>query len=231
MFKTVALFAIACVFPITVAVAQNQPGHTQHHSQDTQPQEAQTQGGQTQPGMPMMSGQMSGGQTPMSQGAQTPMGGQGQMPMGAQMPMMPMMCGMMGGQMQGGQMQGGQMQGGQMPMQGGRMPMMTMMCPMMTAQMMPMPMMGGRTVSAADAGYMQAMQKMQQNMMTLQMTGDATGDFVRMMIAHHQGAIDMAKVLLQLKDVSPEIRPMAEKIIADQQKEIESFQQWLAKQK
>jgi hypothetical protein len=30
----------------------------------------------------------------------------------------------------------------------------------------------------------------------------------------------MAKVLLQLKDVSPEIRPMAEKILADQQKEM-----------
>jgi hypothetical protein len=41
MFKTVALFAIACVFPITVAVAQNQPGQTQHYSQD-----AQSQGGQ-----------------------------------------------------------------------------------------------------------------------------------------------------------------------------------------
>jgi hypothetical protein len=38
--------------------------------------------------------------------------------------------------------------------------------------------------------------------------------------ASHPSAIEMAKVLLQLKDVSPEIRPMAEKILADQQKEM-----------
>ena len=30
-------------------------------------------------------------------------------------------------------------------------------------------------------------------MTTMQMTEDATGDFVRMMIPHHQSAIDMSK--------------------------------------
>ena len=78
---------------------------------------------------------------------------------------------------------------------------------------------------------MQAMQKMHQSMMTMQMTGDATGDFVRMMIPHHQSAIDMSKVLLQQKDVDPEIKAMAEKIIADQQKEIDIFQKWLENHK
>ena len=53
-------------------------------------------------------------------------------------------------------------------------------------------------------------------------------DFVRGMIPHHQGAIDMAKVqLAHGKD--PAIRAMAEKIIADQEKEIGQMQEWLKK--
>jgi uncharacterized protein (DUF305 family) len=59
-------------------------------------------------------------------------------------------------------------------------------------------------------------------------TGKADVDFVTGMIPHHQGAIDMAKVqLAHGKD--PEIRKMAEKIIADQEKEIAEMQAWLKK--
>jgi hypothetical protein len=53
--------------------------------------------------------------------------------------------------------------------------------------------------------------------------------FAKAMIAHHQGAIDMAKVVLGFgKD--PEIRKLAEVIIAAQEQEIATLRQWLARQ-
>ena len=57
-------------------------------------------------------------------------------------------------------------------------------------------------------------------------TGDADSDFVLHMIPNHQGAIDMARVELQYGR-DPQIRKLAEKIIADQQKEISKMQEWL----
>jgi uncharacterized protein (DUF305 family) len=72
---------------------------------------------------------------------------------------------------------------------------------------------------------------MQQDMMTMEMTGDPTADFVRMMIPHHQSAIEMANVLLKEKDVDPTVKAMAEKIISDQQIEIDEFRKWLDEHK
>jgi uncharacterized protein (DUF305 family) len=73
--------------------------------------------------------------------------------------------------------------------------------------------------------YKAAMQKMHDGMM-LDYTGDPDVDFVRGMIPHHQGAIDMAKVeIADGKD--PELRHLAEEIVKAQEAEIALMQAWL----
>ena len=64
--------------------------------------------------------------------------------------------------------------------------------------------------------------------MDIDFTGNADIDFVRGMIAHHQGAIDMAKVELEHgKDAK--LRKLAEDIIKAQEAEITMMKEWLAK--
>jgi len=63
--------------------------------------------------------------------------------------------------------------------------------------------------------------------MSMPMTGDQDVDFARMMIPHHQGAIDMARVQLE-KGKDPRMRELAQKIIADQEREIGILNDWLA---
>jgi uncharacterized protein (DUF305 family) len=81
--------------------------------------------------------------------------------------------------------------------------------------------------SASSKAYQAANDKMHQDM-NIRMTGDADVDFVQGMIPHHQGAVDMAKIVLQY-GADPDIKKMAQDIIAAQDKEIAMFRAWLAK--
>ncbi|KAA0578434.1 DUF305 domain-containing protein [Azospirillum sp. B21] len=81
------------------------------------------------------------------------------------------------------------------------------------------------TRDPASQAYMDGMRKMNREMRK-PMTGDVDQDFARMMLSHHRGAIDMAKVQLQYgKD--PELRALAQKIVDDQTREVAQLQDWL----
>ncbi len=64
--------------------------------------------------------------------------------------------------------------------------------------------------------------------MDIAFTGNADVDFVKGMIPHHAGAIDMARTVLAFgKD--PEMRKLAEEIVRAQESEIALMQGWLKK--
>lgn len=72
----------------------------------------------------------------------------------------------------------------------------------------------------------QGMERMHAGMRSITPTGNNDADFVKLMLPHHQAAIDMAKTeLLYGKD--PQMRRVAQEIIIDQQSEIELMQLWL----
>jgi hypothetical protein len=121
--------------------------------------------------------------------------------------MMPMMMGMMGGHGMG---QGGMMGHGQ-PAQGHQ---------------------GHGQPSSASAApstraFEEANAKMHRDM-AISFTGNADVDFVRGMIPHHQGAIDMARVVLQ-HGTNEQTKKWANEIIAAQEREIAEMRDWLAK--
>ena len=83
-----------------------------------------------------------------------------------------------------------------------------------------------RTGDGFSAEMHQAMVKMSKDMEAAPMTGDPDKDFLTMMIPHHEGAVEMARLVL-LYGRDPLVRQLAEEIIAAQQAEITTMRQRL----
>lgn len=99
----------------------------------------------------------------------------------------------------------------------------------MGSAMMGMMGMGGGDLAAQPEHVQDNMRRMMVTMPAMHegmMMEDADVAFACGMIAHHQGAIDMAEVLLEHGD-DPQMRALAEEIIAAQVGEIEQMTTWL----
>lgn len=100
------------------------------------------------------------------------------------------------------------------------------------AQQSPAPMSGmgmmapNASDSASTKGYKAAMMKMMDGMPMMKFTGDADVDFMAHMKPHHQVAVDMAKVVVA-NGKDPEVKRLAQEIIAAQEKEIAVIDAWL----
>lgn len=81
-------------------------------------------------------------------------------------------------------------------------------------------------------GYMDMMD-MTMNDMLMMMKGkkgkDLEEEFIRGMIPHHQGAVDMAKLLLEDTSISRDVADFAKAIITAQEGEIKMMNEWLKK--
>ena len=79
----------------------------------------------------------------------------------------------------------------------------------------------------ASMAFMEANTRMHAEM-AIEYTGNADVDFIKGMIPHHQGAVEMAKIILE-HGTDPEVKKLAEGIIAAQEIEIKWMTDWLAK--
>ena len=96
---------------------------------------------------------------------------------------------------------------------------------------MPMPMALPAPAGAANGSATQAFKAANDKMhmeMQVAATGNPDVDFIKNMMPHHQGAIEMAKIELQYgKD--PKARKLAQQIIKAQNTEIAFMNAWLAR--
>lgn len=186
------------------ALAQATQDHQQHHPGGSAPQ---AQPAPTQPPAALPP-------------AAPPAGPQSQMPMGQMMQGMPEQCRGMMQNMQScmgmmHQMMQGRMGHGGMPGHMGP-------SGMQTTPAQP------TAASASTKAYLEAAEKMHAPMMQGMQAQDPDAAFVRGMVPHHQGAIDMAKVVLQYgKD--PQVKKWANDVIREQQREIGEMEEWLKK--
>lgn len=86
---------------------------------------------------------------------------------------------------------------------------------------------GTAGMSAAEMAYRAANDRMHEAM-NFEFTGNADVDFVRGMIAHHHGAVEMAKIVIE-HGQDPDVRKLAEGVVEAQEAEIVWMQDWLAK--
>jgi uncharacterized protein (DUF305 family) len=64
--------------------------------------------------------------------------------------------------------------------------------------------------------------------MPMSYTGNVDADFAKAMLAHHQGAVDMATIAIAFgKD--PQMKKLAEDIVRAQEAEMATIKDWLAK--
>ena len=182
----------------SASFAQGQQDHQEHHP-----------GGTAEQAQP----------TPPATQLPGPGQAQGQMPMGQMMQDMPEQCRGMMQNMEScmGTIQ--QMMRSRMG-QGGAMP----------GQMEQSGAMPGKSAAMSEAAtaYADAAGRMHLPMMQGLQASDPDVAYVRGMIAHHQGAIEMAKVRLRYgKD--EQTKTWANNVIRDQQREIEEMESWLKK--
>jgi uncharacterized protein (DUF305 family) len=221
MKSSILAFLLAAGLSVPALAQQAAPSdadHNAHHPEQTQAQSTAPAGSSQAPMGTMPAPQ---GATPSTQGG--PAGSDGQRSSG-------MMPGMPGGMMQGGMMgQGNQRPGTMMSGMGQN---MMMNCPMMRGGMAgmgqgTMQMGQPRGDQAVASLAMNAVNERMHREMAMEYTGNVDADFVRNMIAHHQGAIDMARIQVAFgKD--PKIRELAENVIRAQEDEIAMMKSWLA---